>query len=150
MGKIRAPHQTLGAIHIVNALNHIVRIAVRIGQCGSLLHIGNFDINIGILTPIEQIGEQRFGIGFIRGDIGNVINHNIDLGKSGNNGFNGLMILSPAKQIEAQTEIPGTRPQRILIRRRQTRRIAITRQMNAHPTKPLFSMQTLQLIRCIG
>ncbi len=82
---------------------------------GSLAYVGDFDIDVGILCPVEQIGEQWFGVGFVGRNTGNVINGDVDFGEAGDNGFDRRVVFGFAKQVETQAVIAGTGPERVFV-----------------------------------
>ena len=147
--EVGSPHQALRTVGIVDLFDDVVGVAKRVRRFGAGVDVGDFDIDVGVFGPVEQVGENGFGIGFVYDGAADVIDNDFDLGVASYDGFDGGVVFAFAKEIEAEVEVAGAFPERVLVWGGEVG-VTVTREMNADAAKTLFGGEAFELISCVG
>lgn len=114
VGEVGAPHQALRAVGVVDLFDDVVGVAKWVRLFGAGVDVGDFDVDVGIFCPVEQVGENGFGVGFVDDGAANVIDDDFDLGVTSDDGFYGGVVFAFAKEVECEVEVSGAFPEGVL------------------------------------
>jgi len=146
VGEVGAPHEALGAVGVVDLFDDVVGVFEGVGFFGAGVDVGDFDVDVGVFGPVEEVGENGFGGGFVDDGATNVVHDNLDFGVAGNDGFDGGVVFAFAKEIETQVEVAGAFPQGVLVGGCEVCRVAVAREVNADAAKTLFGGEVFKLV----
>jgi len=63
--EVGSPHEALRAVGVVDLFDDVVGVGKGVGRVGAGVDVGYFDVDVGVFGPVEEVGEDGFGVGFV-------------------------------------------------------------------------------------